>query len=166
MNDSKRIFKKIDFGIGAFENVCVGITFFCIVVLVSVGIFYRYILKSGIMWAAEVQQVLAVAMVMFGCAKATREAGHTELNSVIKMFPRKGRIAVRALTSAAVLVFMAVFFVTSIQYTMDSGDLKTIVLRIPYRFCYMFLPIGMGLNLYEFIKRIPQRVMIDPPEDY
>lgn len=167
MNDSKhRVFKKIDFGVGAIEDVGVGITFLGIVVLVSVGIFYRYILKVGIMWAPEIQEILAVSMVMFGCAKATREAGHTELNSIIKMLPRKGRVVVRALTSLAVLIFMVVFFVTSLKYTLESGNLKTIMLRIPYRFFYMFLPIGMGLNVYEFIKRIPQRVMIDPPEEY
>ncbi len=162
----KKVFQNFDRAICFLENIGTGTTFLGIVVIVSINIFYRYVLKSGIMWASEIQEVLVVAMTMFGCAKATREAGHTELTSIIKMLPRVGRISVRALTSVAALVFLVVFFVASVKYTLSTGNLRTIILRIPYCYFYMFLPIGMGLNIYEFVKRIPARIMQDPPEEF
>ena len=159
-------FKAFDNVIKTIEDFGVGLTFTAIVILVTVCVFYRYVLKSGFMWSSEVQEVLVVAMAMFGCAKATREAGHTELTALTKMFPRKGRVVIRAITSVLTVIFLGVFFWTSLKYTLNSGNLKTIMLRIPYKYFYMWLPIGMGLNLYEFVKRIPERVMIDPPDEY
>ena len=159
-------FRTFDNVIKVIEDFGVGITFGAIVILVTVCVFYRYVLKSGFMWSAEVQEVLVVAMAMFGCAKATREGGHTELTALTKMFPRKARVFIRALTSIAAVIFLAVFFWTSLRYTLASGNLKTIMLRIPYKYFYMWLPIGMGLNLYEFLKRMPDRIKNDPPEEY
>lgn len=159
-------FKVFDNLIRIIEDLGVGLTFAAIVVLVTLCVIYRYVLKSGFMWSGEVQEVLVVAMAMFGCAKATREGGHTELTALTKMFPRKGRVLIRTLTSIATVLFLAVFFWTSLQYTLTSGSLKTIMLRIPYRYFYMWLPIGMGLNLYEFLKRVPGRIKNDPPEEY
>lgn len=166
MKKEHQILHELDHGIRLVENLGVGFSFACIVLIVSVSVFCRYVLKSGIMWSAEIQEVLVVAMAMFGCAKATREGGHTELTSLTKHLPRKGRIFLRAITSMAAFVFFAIFFFTSVKYTVTTGNLKTIMLKIPYRYFYMFLPIGMGLNLYEFVKRIPERIMKDPPEEY
>lgn len=163
---NRNILTVIDNGVRTVENLGVGISFACIVVLVSVTVFFRYVLKSGIMWSAEVQEVLVVAMAMFGCAKATREGGHTELTALTGLFPRKGRVFIRTLTSLAALVFLVVFLFTCVNYTFSTGNLKTIMLKIPYRYFYMFLPIGMTLNLYEFLKRMPERILKDPPSDY
>lgn len=158
--------RKIDNIIRVIEDVGVGVSFAAIVVIVIVNVFYRYVLKSGLMWQAEVQEVLVVAMVMIGCAKVTREDGHTELSSFTGLFPRKGRVFIRALTSLAALIFLGIFFYTCVEYAASAGNLKTTMLRIPYKYFYIFLPIGMGLNLYEFLKRIPERIMKDPPPEY
>ena len=162
----RKIFPAFDRVVKGIEDLGVGISFGCIVVLVFVTVFFRYVLKSGIMWSAEVQEVLVVAMAMFGCAKATREGGHTELTALTGLFPRKGRIMIRALTTLASLVFLGTFFVTCIRYAPSTGNLRTIMLKIPYSYFYMFLPVGMGLNLYEFLKYAPGRIMKDPPFDY
>ncbi len=167
MKESDRnFFPAFDRVVKGIEDLGVGISFGCIVVLVFVTVFFRYVLKSGIMWSAEVQEVLVVAMAMFGCAKATREGGHTELTALTGLFPRKGRIAIRALTTLAALVFLSVFFVTCIQYATSTGNLRTIMLKIPYSYFYMFLPIGIGLNLYEFLRRTPERILKDPRSEY
>ncbi|MEI3138362.1 MAG: TRAP transporter small permease [Lachnospiraceae bacterium] len=158
--------KRFDTVIKTIENLGTGISFGCIVVLVSVSVFCRYVLKSGILWSAEIQEVLVVAMAMFGCAKATREGGHTELTALTSLFPRKGRVFIRTLTSLASAFFLIVFFWASLQYTLNTGALKTIMLKIPYKYFYMFLPIGLGLNLYEFLKKMPGRIKNDPPSDY
>lgn len=162
----KAAFHGFDTVVRWMENVGVGITFGSIVVLLTATVTLRYLFKSGIMWGAEVQEVLVVALAMFGCAKATREGGHTELTMITGMLPRTGRILLRTLTTVAALSFLGLFFVTSLQYTLSTGNLKTIMLKIPYRYFYMFMPIGMGLNLYEFLKRVPARILNDPPPEY
>lgn len=160
------ILKSFDGAVKVIENYGVGLCFAAIVVLSVVTVFYRYVLKSGILWSNEVQQILVVAMVMFGCAKATREGGHTELHAIVGFFPRKGRVFIRTLTSLAALMFLIVFLYAGVKYALASGNLKTIVLKLPYRYCYMLLPVGGILNVYEFVRRIPQRIMEEPKEEY
>lgn len=160
------VFQAFDRGVQMLENFILGTTFGSIIVLTSVQVFYRYVLRTGLMWAAEIQAVLMVAMAMFGCAKATREKGHTELTAVTGLLPRKGRIGIRAVTTIAALIFIAVFLFAGIQYTASAGKLKSIMLNVPFKYFYSFLPIGTLFNIYEFIKLIPSRIMQDPPSDY
>lgn len=160
------VFRKIDFIIEKIENFGTGITFAAVVILVGITVFLRYVMNSGLMWAAEVQEILVVALAMFGGAKATREGGHTELSLITNMLPYNGRVILRTITSIASLIFLGTFFIVSLDYTLSTGNLKTIMLRIPYRYCYMFLPIGMGLILYEFIKRMKNRILVDKKDEY
>ncbi len=164
--EGNKFLTGFDRAVKTIEDYGVGICFAAIVLLSVVTVFYRYVLKSGILWSNEVQQILVVAMVMFGCAKATREGGHTELHAIVGFFPRKGRVFIRTLTSVAAIVFLVVFLYSGVKYALAAGNLKTIVLKLPYRYCYMLLPIGGILNIYEFIRRIPQRIMEDPKEEY
>ncbi len=161
-----KVFRTFDNGVRILEDLGVGLTFACIVILTTVTVFYRYVLRTGLMWGAEIQAVLMVAMAMFGCAKATREKGHTELAAVTGLLPRKGRIAMRTVTTVASLIFIMVFLYSGIQYTVSAGNLKSIMLNVPFKYFYVFLPIGTVFNLYEFVKLAPSRIMQDPPSDY
>ncbi len=166
VKSKKSMFCYFDEIIGHIENLGVGITFALLVVLVSIVIFYRYVLKTGLMWNAEVQEILVVALAMFGSAKATRENGHTELSLITNKLSRKGRVILRTITSIAALIFLIGFFIASIEYTLDAGHLKTIMLRIPYWRFYIFMPIGMGLTLYEFAKQLKSRILTDHFDEY
>lgn len=160
----KNFFKAMDRGIAALEDTGCVISFAAIVGIVVAHVFFRYVLRSGILWSDEVVQILMVSMVMFGTARAVREDGHTELQSFTDRLPSRARTVVRALVTLVSLGFLIMFFVSSLEFTVTTGTLKTVMLRIPRKYCYMFLPLGAGLSIYEFIKTARKRIFHEPKE--
>ena len=160
----KRFFKILDRGIAALEDIGCVISFGAIVCIVVTHVFFRYVLRSGILWSDEVVQILMVSMAMFGTARAVREDGHTELQSFVDRLPAGARTLVRALVSLVSLGFLFLFFLSSFEFTVTTGTLRTVMLRIPRKYCYMFLPIGAGLSIYEFIKTLKIRILHEPKD--
>lgn len=162
----KKAFHMVDLVFQWIEDLGVVISFAAIVLLVFTTVYYRYFLRSGLMWSAEVQEVLVVALAMFGCARAARYDGHTSLGAIVNALPKIPKYIVRTIVLLLSLIFLVAFFFASLQYTLNTGMLRTIMLKIPYRYFYMYMPIGFLLTIYEFIKKIPEKIFKDPPEDY
>lgn len=160
----KKWFKTLDGLVSLIEDTGCVVTFGAIVCIVVAHVFFRYVLRSGILWSDEVVQILMVAMVMFGTARAIRADGHTELQSFVDRLPARPRMAVRTIVTLISLGFLILFFVTSFKYTAGAGNLKTVMLKLPRKYCYMFLPIGAGLSIYEFIKTWKVRIFHEPGE--
>lgn len=160
----KRVFETLDRGIAVLEDAGCVVSFGAIVCIVVTHVFFRYVLRSGILWSDEVVQILMVSMAMFGTARAVRVDGHTELQSFVDRLPAGARIVVRTAVSLVSLGFLVLFFLSSFEFTITTGTLKTVMLRIPRKYCYMFLPIGAGLSIYEFLKTLKTRILHEPKE--
>lgn len=63
------------------DSICI-VTLVGIVGISTASVIARYIFHTGIFWADEVNQVLLVAMAMFGSARAVRVGGHTEFTTL------------------------------------------------------------------------------------
>lgn len=162
----EKIFKPVDTVIGWIEDIACVVTLATIVVIVTVSVFARYMFHTGFLWADEVNQALMVAMGMFGCARAIRCNGHTELTSLIsKPSSKSVRIALRAIIAVLALITLAILFYSSFQYTLD-GTVKSVALRIPRMYYYAPMPIGFGLSLYEFLRAMKNKILLDPPPEY
>ncbi|MCD8121748.1 MAG: TRAP transporter small permease [Clostridiales bacterium] len=162
----KGMFQKCDNVIQHVENLFCGVTLAVIVCISTAQVILRYLFGSGLLWGDEVNQALIVAMGMFGCAKAIRSNGHTEL-TLLTQKPKKAetRIAIRALINVISLAVLIVLFYAALIYTL-SGTAKSTVLRVPRMYYYMSMPIGLGFSIYEFVRIIKTRIMTDPEEEY
>jgi TRAP-type C4-dicarboxylate transport system permease small subunit len=147
------------------EDVGCTAIYAAIVCIVVTHVFFRYALFSGLLWSDELVQILLVYMVMFGSARAIRTNGHTELNSLANKLPEKPRWVLRSLIALACVAFFIMFFVGAVDHVQNAGRLRTVILRIPRMYCYMSMPAGAALMLYEFIKTVKRRVIHDPKED-
>ena len=151
----KLIFKRIDRVIEWLENILCAGTLTAIVCICGAQVILRYVFGSSIFWADEVNQALVVAMGVFGCARAVRFKEHTELTLVEKRIPsKKARIVYRFVINMIALAVLIMLFVTTLQHTLNSTVLKSVVLRVPCMYYYMSMPIGLGFTLYEFARRI------------
>ena len=169
--DVKEFYKKFDRLVEIIENVLCAAPMAVILMLEVVHVFYRYVLRSGLVWSDEVITNLLVIVVMFGGARAIRFNEHTELTGTADSLPGPLRTLVRIITTAATLIFIAVLFWSSINFVTGTGNLKTTYLRIPNAYCYMALAVGSGFMLYEFVKTLRYRItrnVIDiyDPENY
>ena len=134
-------FNRFDSVVAWIEDIVSAFCLAVIVVIAAGSVFGRYVLHTGFLWADEVNQMLLVAMGMFGSARAVRSNGHAEFTSFINN--RKSRAAR-----------------ISMQFTL-GGTMKSTVLRIPRMYFYMSIPMGFGLCIYEYLKVVKIKILTD-----
>lgn len=155
------ILKKLDKAIAWIEDIVSGSCLAAIVIIAAVCVFGRYIFHVGFLWADEVNQMLLVAVGMFGSARAIRFNGHAEFTSFItNQKSRTVRIVIRALISVLTVALLVFMFVISVQFTM-GGTMKSTVLRVPRMYFYMSIPMGFGLCIYEYLKTFKKKILTD-----
>lgn len=167
----KAVYSVFDKIVEIVENVLCAVPMAIILVVEMVQVFYRYVLRSGVVWSDEVIVNLLIVAIMFGGAKAIRTGEHTELTGTADSLPPKGRMIVRIITTLATLAFLVIFVYSSYIFFSTTGKLKTTYLRIPMKYCYSALFVGSCFMLYEFVKTIKYRItrpVIDvyDPENY
>ena len=152
---------RIDDVIRWIEDIICIFTLAGIVGISTAGVIARYVFHTGFFWADEVNQVLLVAMAMFGSARAVRTDGHTEFTTLSsKPKSKKIRIFIRGMIIAITMVFLVFLLVCSIQYT-ANGTLLSTALKIPRMYYYMSIPIGLGLCIYEYLRALKRKVIDD-----
>lgn len=161
----KKALRTVDRGIGLLEEVAGALALGVIAIVVPVQAFFRYVLKSGILWANELATLLLVFTVMMGAAIAFRVGSHTDLQGFVDKSPKLVRLVVRVCTNTLTLAFLIVFTVTSLQYAMQNTVATTTVLKIPMCVCYATLPLGGILMIYEFLKVYKHRITAEPEEE-
>ncbi len=160
-----KFFQKFDKSIAFVEDAISTTALAVIVVVVVAHVFFRYVLRSGILWSDELVTVLMVVMAMFGSARAVRVKMHTDLQGLVDSLPKAPRTVIRIFVVLVTLIFLVVFLVASFDYAITAGKLTTILLKIPLKLCYGTMPVGAALMLYEFIKLIRHRIF-DKPVPY
>ena len=154
-------FKRFDSVVSWIEDIVSAFCLAGIVVIAAGSVFGRYVLHTGFLWADEVNQMLLVAMGMFGSARAVRSNGHAEFTSFINnRKSRAARIAMRAAINILTIVLLVFMFVISMQFTL-GGTMKSTVLRIPRMYFYMSIPMGFGLCIYEYLKVVKIKILTD-----
>ena len=154
-------FKRFDSVVAWIEDIVSAFCLAGIVVIAAGSVFGRYVLHTGFLWADEVNQMLLVAMGMFGSARAVRSNGHAEFTSFINnRKSRAARIAMRAAINILTIVLLVFMFVISMQFTL-GGTRKSTVLRIPRMYFYMSIPMGFGLCIYEYLKVVKIKILTD-----
>lgn len=163
----KKLFQIFDLAVRWTEDIVSVVTLVMIVGISAAQIVLRYFFRSGFVWVDEVVQALMVGMVMFGSAIAVRWGGHTELKGLVnKPKSKKIRMVLRAIISIISLAVLIILFVAAFRFTADSTELKSVILRVPRTYYYISMPLGFGLSIYEFIKRVKSRITDDPVEKY
>lgn len=155
----KKLFQQIDLIVTKIEDIFSVTLFGVIVIIVTAHVFSRYVLRSGILWSDEVIQILLVAMVMFGAARAIRTNGHTDMQGLVDSMPKPLGTFFRVFSNVATLFFLVVFLFSSFKHTMDAGQVYTVILRIPRRIAYASMPVGALLMVYEFTKLMKSRIL-------
>ena len=154
-------FKRFDSVVAWIEDIVSAFCLAGIVVIAAGSVFGRYVLHTGFLWADEVNQMLLVAMGMFGSARAVRSNGQAEFTSFINnRKSRAARIAMRAAIKILTIVLLVFMFVISMQFTL-GGTMKSTVLRIPRMYFYMSIPMGFGLCIYEYLKVVKIKILTD-----
>ena len=124
------------------------------VLLVSLGVFFRYVLNASLSWYDEFASFLLVWLTFYGAVVASYRRRHIGFEVVVDRFTPSTRKIVELIAESCVLGFQAVLFYHGWLLMQKMGDETTVSLVwVKMRWIYSVLPITGGLMLVISLMR-------------
>jgi len=125
------------------------------VVLVCLGVFFRYVLDASLAWYDEFASYLLVWLTFYGAVVASYHGRHIAFEMVVDRFMRHTRRIVEAVAELFVLGFQVVLFYYGWLLTQKMGDETAVSLVwVKMGWVYSVLPITGGVMLLISVKRL------------
>jgi TRAP-type C4-dicarboxylate transport system permease small subunit len=136
-----------------FEGFMVAIIIIQAMLLV-VGVVFRYLINSPIVWADEIVRYSLVWMTFAGAALATRDNKHILVDVIDLMLPERGRKVTNWIADGVVIAFMLFLIVYGIKMTdYERGMFGETLSWFSYAYVYVSIPIGAALTILFMISK-------------
>ena len=125
------------------------------VVLVCLGVFFRYALGSSLAWYDEFASYLLVWLTFYGAIVASYHGRHIAFEMIVDRFRRNTKRMVEAFAELFVLGFQVVLFYYGWRLTQKMGDETAVSLVwVKMGWVYSVLPITGGVMLVISVQRL------------
>ena len=126
------------------------------VLLLSLGVFSRYVLHAPITWVDELASILFLWLVMLGATIALRRGAHMRMTSFIARasLPLKGRLDLLAMV--ACFVMAAILLHAGWEYAIDEAAVMTPAMGISVAWRAASLPCGLALFIIVLATQLAQ----------
>lgn len=145
----KRVLKVL----GNLDITVSGITAVALILLTFAGVIRRYIFRDPITWMEEMQMIMFVWVIFLAAGAAFRTGGHIAIEIVVDSLPKSAKRAVEFVDVLIELLILIYLFIQSCIYYLQltsTGKLTTL-LRIPYSFAYVAVPLGCFLMIVSLL---------------
>jgi TRAP-type C4-dicarboxylate transport system permease small subunit len=125
------------------------------VVLVCLGVFFRYALGSSLAWYDEFASYLLVWLTFYGAVAASYRQRHIRFETVMDRLMPRTRKRLEIVSELFVLTFQAVLFYYGWLLTRKMGDETAVsVVWVKMGWVYSVLPISGGLMFLISLQRL------------
>ena len=125
------------------------------VVVVSLGVFFRYVLNASLVWYDEFASYLLVWLTFYGIVVASYRQRHIGFEMVVNRLPSETRRVVDFVGETCVLGFQVVLCFYGWVLTRKMGDETAVSLEwVKMGWVYSVLPITGGLMLLISLMRL------------
>jgi TRAP-type transport system small permease protein len=125
------------------------------VVLVCLGVFFRYVLGASLAWYDEFASYLLVWLTFYGAVVASYQNRHIQFGTVVERYTAKTRRKIEIIAELFVLGFQVVLFYYGWILMQKMGDETAVSLVwIKMGWVYSVLPITGGIMLLISIDRL------------
>ena len=125
------------------------------VLLVSVGVFFRYVLDSSLAWYDEFASYLLVWLTFYGSVTASYHNRHIQFNTVLERLMPNARRKLEMIAELFVLGFQFVLLYYGWLLMQKMGDETAVSLAwVKMGWVYSVLPITGGLMLLISVNRL------------
>ena len=129
------------------------------VVVVSLGVFFRYVLNAALVWYDEFASYLLVWLTFYGAVVASYRRRHIGFELVVDRLLPNNRKIVEFVSESCVLGFQVVLFYYGWLLTRKMGDETAVSLAwVKMGWVYSVLPITGGLMLLISLVRLARIV--------
>lgn len=148
-----RILKKI---IHYAERCCTTIAVLClsgIIVVITIGVFFRYFLNNPLTWVEELSILLLVYMAFFSIASATIKKKHVRADFLLQKFGPRFGVFMGFVNSVLAILFVGVMVYSSYKL-LPSLNMISSVLKLIRKVYYYPLLIASPFMILHYVIEI------------
>lgn len=125
--------------------------FAIVMVVMTIQVVARYVFDAPLAWTEEFARYSFVWISYLGCAYCVGVDGHTSITALLDTLSPKWQ---RALKVAGNVIMIAVFLRVmpiATKYVAKNGRFLTSIMRIPFKYLYYSLPVGIVLTVTQLV---------------
>ncbi len=115
---------------------------FILAILLSVSVFYRYVLNDSIYWSGEVARYTLAYVVFLGATIAHKHKEHIRIDMIFSYLSHTHKKNIEILIALFFILFWSIVLVGCIKLLPLFMMQKTATLEIPYAYAFAGLPIS------------------------
>lgn len=117
------------------------------------GVITRYFIGDPSGWVEELSLAMFVWLAFFGLSVLARRGEIVNIEFLLHFFPRWLSFSIRKVFSPLVLAgCLSVIIYLGLQLALFSHDRYTSILRIPFSYVYLGIPLGSLFTLYHVLR--------------
>lgn len=149
---------RVEQAVTRLLEVWVGILLVAMVVVVTAGVFYRYVLNSALVWYDEFASYLLVWLTFYGAVLATQRDLHIDFNEVVRRLAPGPRRVLEAVSDLCVLAFYLILLAygTVLVRSMEAETAISLP-GVKMAWVYSVLPVSGALMLAYGLARAVRR---------
>ena len=155
---SASLLVRFDRGLGQLSAVLAAVILVVEIVVLSTGVFARYILSRPLIWSDEFALILFLWLAMFGSVIALRRGEHMRLSFIVTRMTTATQRRVDDFVLCATTALLVMMVPSAIRYTIDEYVDISAALRIPVSYRVGALAVGLVLMLLTLVTTILKRM--------
>jgi TRAP-type C4-dicarboxylate transport system permease small subunit len=136
---------------GIVNGAAVGL-FSAMVVVTTMGVFYRYVLNNALPWAEEADRYLFIWLSFVGASITMRHKAHIAVDLLLRYVSPAWRRVLALVAQVSVLVFLGMVFWASLPVIELTSETRATATDIPMSWVYIAAPVGCILIAIETLR--------------
>jgi tripartite ATP-independent transporter DctM subunit len=124
------------------------------IIVLSVGVSARYLLRQPVIWSDELAGILFLWLAMLGAVLAFERSEHMRMTAIVGFLHPRVRAFFDVLAVVAPLAFLLLVLNPAYQFASDEAFVTTPALEISNGWRAAALPVGIGLMLVIALLRV------------
>lgn len=144
-----KILSKINQLLCKIEGFVMVVWFAIVLIVMAAQVVFRYVLNSPLAWSEEFARYSFVWISYLGCAYCVGVDGHTAITALREKLPPVGQKILIAIGNVLMIVVFARIMPIALNYIAKNGKFLTSIMRIPFKYLYYSLPVGVTLTIIQ-----------------
>ncbi|CAO3403583.1 TRAP transporter large permease subunit [Azospirillum sp. 11R-A] len=145
---------QLDRGIGFLVELPAALLVLAEVGVLLVGVIWRYLLHSPIIWSDELASILFLWLAMFGSVVALRRGEHMRMTALVGMLGPRAQAFLDVLAMTAALAFLLLMAEPAYEFASEEVWVTTPALDIANSWRASALPVGIVLMISVALLRL------------
>jgi TRAP-type C4-dicarboxylate transport system permease small subunit len=144
-----------------FEEVCLAVLLFAMVVFSGLQVFMRYVTNTSLAWSEELTRYGFVWAGFLCLGYCIRRRSDLRIDAFLGLLPRKGQIVFEIILDVFGIAVFCLLAYTSASIIQKTIDLKQVsaALDIPMQYIYLAPFAGFTVSIIREVQRLVQRVL-------